>query len=90
MSERSDDIVAARRTLDRGAMLAVSPLPPPEEVFIDWLLSVPHGVSLEAAARRQIALIDRGASFHPDVLCLRTMLAAVAGDCAWRKPAANL
>ncbi len=76
--------------LDRETMAAISPLPPPEEIFADWLLSVPHGANLEAAARRQIALIDRRASLHPDVQCLRTLLVAIAGDYDWRKPIANL
>ena len=37
----------------------ISPLPPPEEIFVDWLMSVPHGDCLEAAARYQIEMIDR-------------------------------
>ena len=80
-----DDIIAARRPLDAEAMRAVSPLPPPEEVFADWLMSVPHGADLAAAARRQIALIDRRMLFHPDVQCLRMLLVAVAGDGSWPK-----
>ena len=40
-----------RRPIDRHAMAAISPLPSPQEVFIDWLMSVPHGDCLEAAAR---------------------------------------
>lgn len=66
--------------LDGRKQSSVSPLPPPEEVFVDWLMSVPHDADLEAAARGQIALIDRRAPLHPDVLCLRALLAAVAGD----------
>jgi hypothetical protein len=80
-----DDIIAARRPLDAEAMRAVSPLPPPEEVFADWLMSVPHGADIAAAARRQIALIDRRMPFHPDVQCLRMLLVAVAGDGSWSK-----
>ena len=78
--EQEPDAAHPRRSLDRHTLASISPLPPPEEVFVDWLLSVPYGVRLEAAARKQIALIDRSASLHPDVLCLRAMLAAVAGD----------
>jgi hypothetical protein len=57
----------------------ISPLPPPEEVFADWLLSVSHDADLALAARHQIALIDRRPILHPDVQVLRTLLAAVAG-----------
>jgi hypothetical protein len=85
-----DDTIAARRPLDRETLRTVSPLPPPEEVFADWLLSVPHGADLEAAARKQIALIDRRMPFHPDVQCLRMLLVAVAGGDGWHVPARNL
>ena len=54
-----DDVLAARRPLGREALARISPLPPPEEVFFDWLVSVPHGACLEEAARREIARIDR-------------------------------
>ena len=47
------------RRVNAATMRAVSPLPPPEEVFSDWLLSVPHDADLEAAALKKIALIDR-------------------------------
>lgn len=91
MTARDDDgTIAARRPLDHRAMRAISPLPPPEEVFMDWLMSVPHGADLEAAARRQIALIDRRMPFHPDVQCLRMLLVAVAGDGNCHVPARNL
>jgi hypothetical protein len=81
MTARDDNgTIAARRPPERARMAAVSPLPPPEEVFADWLMSVPHGADLAAAARRQIALIDRRMPFHPDVQCLRMLLVAVADD----------
>jgi hypothetical protein len=67
-------------------MVAVSPLPPPQEVFLDWLMSVPHDEDMEVAARRQIALLDQWASLHPDVLTLRTLLAAIAGPGGWPRP----
>ena len=73
-----------------ATMAAISPLPPPEEVFADWLLSVPHGADLRHAARRQIALIDRRRSLHPDVQVLRVLLAAVAGTGVWTPPVSNL
>jgi len=78
------------RPLDAATMRAISPLPPPEEVFIDWLMSVPHDADLEAAARRKIALIDRCGSLHPDVFRLRTLLAVLAGTGAWPKHVPNL
>jgi hypothetical protein len=84
------DTVIARQALDLRTVAAVSPLPPPEKVFADWLLWVPRGANLCEAARAQIALIDRRASHHPDVQFLRTLLAAVADDCAWRIPFTNL
>jgi hypothetical protein len=89
-AEKDDCTALARHAINQRILASISPLPPPEEVFADWLLSVPHGASLEVAARKQIALIDRRKSLHPDVLHLRTLLVAVAGDCSWRKPTANL
>jgi len=61
-----------------------------EQVFADWLRSVPRGADLCTAAREQMALIDRRASHHPDVQILRTLLAAVAGDGTRRKPFSNV
>lgn len=81
--------MAARRLLDGADMAKISPLPPPEEVFLDWLLSVPHGANLELAARRQIDVIDAHASLHPDVQCLRMLLVAVAGRAPWQAPPAR-
>ena len=78
------------RKLDAVTLRAISPLPPPEEVFIDWLMSLPHGANIEGAARRQIALIDRRGTMHPHVQCLRTLLVAVAGATHWQKPVSNL
>lgn len=81
---------ARPRQVDPQTMAAVSPLPPPQEVFLDWLMSVPVGVSLEIAAQRQIELIDRRGSLHPDVRVLRTLLAAVACSGNWPRPVPNL
>lgn len=78
------------RRITAATMAAVSPLPPPEEVFMDWLLSVPHGADLQRAACSQIALIDRRCSFHPDVQALRVLLAAIAGGGVWAAPVSNL
>jgi hypothetical protein len=71
-------------------MARISPLPPPEEVFADWLLSLPHDADIEAAARRQIELIDRHSTFHPDVQCLRMLLLAIAGESVWRRASRNI
>jgi hypothetical protein len=70
-------------------MRTISPLPPPEEVFVDWLMSVPHDADLEVSARKQIALIDRHGVLHRDVLTLRTLLVAIAGAGSWPKPVAG-
>ena len=88
--EANPDTVVARQALDLRTMASIAPLPSPEAVFVDWLLWLPRGANLRAAARQQIALIDRHASVHPDVQFLRTLLAAVAGEGAWRKPFTNL
>jgi len=76
MSARDEEKIVARRRrrIDRATMARISPLPPPEEVFADWLVSVPANDCLEAAARFQIELIDRSAVVqHPDVRRLRTL-----------------
>jgi len=65
-------------------------LPSPERVFADWLVSVPAGADLGAAARREIARIDLRGSGHPDVEYLRTLLLAVASDCTWRRDVRSL
>lgn len=80
MTARDPDAAPTRQSplrTDRRAR--VSPLPPPEEVFADWLLSVPHGADLAAAARRQVELIDDRGRSNPDIACLRMLLVAVAG-----------
>ena len=82
---------ARRRSLGRKDMAGISPLPPSEEVFADWLLSVPHDDCMEAAARFQIELIDRSpASSHPDVRHLRLLLVVIAGDGTWQVHDRNL
>jgi hypothetical protein len=75
------------RSAGRGASV---PLPSPEKVFADWLLWLPQGVDVRAAAREQIARIDRHGSAHPDVRFLRTLLVAAADGCPVRKPFSNL
>jgi hypothetical protein len=88
--EANSDTVVAQQALDPRTMAPpISPLPSPETVFVDWLLWLPRDADLRAAAREQIALIDRRAPLHPDVQFLRTLLAAVADDCKWRQPFTN-
>lgn len=91
MSESAErtKLASPCKKLNATTIAAISPLPPPEEVFVDWLLSVPHGTSIEATARRQLAVIDRRAHLHPDVQVLRTLLAAVAGRSHWIRPMFN-
>lgn len=84
MTERDKEKSApCRPPLARRSMAQISPLPPPDEVFVDWLLSLPYAANIEAAARRQIQIIDQCALLHPDVQCLRLLLVAVAGDGQW-------
>lgn len=78
-----------RKVISRETMVAISPLPPPEEVSADWLISVPPCISIEMAARRQIAAIDTRDLIHPDLQVLRTLMAAVAGRGAWSRPGFN-
>ena len=81
MTARDPDGLSIRpRSLDRAEMVRVSPLPPPDEVFADWLVSVPPGADIAAAARRQVEAIDDRALSHPDVACLRMLLVAIAGE----------
>ena len=93
MTVRMDGKVVSRRPGrgDHRILTAVSPLPPPEEVFFDWLMSVPADGCLEAAARWQIEIIDRSpVVLNPDVLRLRTLFVAMAGKADWNKPISNL
>lgn len=88
-SDERAKVVAPYKRLDARMMAAISPLPPPEEVFVDWLLSVPAGTSIELAARRQIAVIDARMTLHADIQVLRTLLAAVSGRNQWPRPKFN-
>lgn len=87
---RSEERETRGRPLSHREFARISPLPPPEEVFADWLVSVPPDVDLVVAAREQVRLIDRGMPLHPDLLCLRALLVAVAGGVAWIGPVPNL
>lgn len=85
-----DSVIAPARRPDPATMAKVSPLPPPEEVFADWLISVPHDACIEEAARRQIEVIDSRNLLHPDVQKLRLLLLAVAGTTHWSRTLPNL
>lgn len=76
---RPQELETRRRALGPGDMARISPLPPPEEIFADWLLSVPHDADIGEEAMRQVELIDARAIAHPDVLCLRSLLLTLAG-----------
>lgn len=82
-----DSVIDPVRQIDAATTAKVSPLPPPEEVFFDWLVALPPGACIEVAARREIELIDRRAVQHPDVRRLRMLLVAMAGVVEWQRPA---
>jgi hypothetical protein len=78
MSGRS--IASASRPGPRIAE-AVSPsLPPPEQVFLDWLMWLPADADIEAAARREIARLDRRMPLAAEAEHLRMLFQAVLGD----------
>jgi hypothetical protein len=85
-----DSVIAPVRRIYPATMAKVSPPPPPEEIFADWLISVPHDACIEEAARRQIELIDRRNLLHPDVQRLRLLLLAIAGTTHWSRSIPNL
>lgn len=81
MTARDPDGLSTRpRRLAGRDLSRISPLPPPDVVFADWLQSVPHGADIAAAARRQVDLIDERGLTHPDLACLRMLLVAVVGE----------
>jgi len=55
-------------------------IPAQQRAFEAWLVSLPPGLDIELAARRQIAEIDRRLPGHPDVQYLRLLLSAFAGS----------
>ncbi len=60
----------------------ISPLPPPEAVFLDWLMTVSTDRDIEAAARVEIDRIDRRGIAHPDLDKLRGLFLAFVGEAA--------
>ena len=58
---------------------AISPLPPPEQVFLDWLMWLPAEADVEAAARCEIARLDRRMPLAAEEERLRLLFQAVLG-----------
>jgi|APThiThiocy_ev2_2_1041544.scaffolds.fasta_scaffold01235_12 hypothetical protein len=46
----------------------------PQDVFLAWLLTLPDGTDVPAAARLEVDMIDRSKSPLPALLTLRTMM----------------
>lgn len=88
--DNDDGVIAPIRKIGPRTMAKISPLPPPEEVFADWLMALPHDACLQTAARGEIARIDRSNLLHPDLQCLRLLFVAIAGSAPWQRPAPNL
>lgn len=68
--------------LDASA-LPISPRPPlaqasPEEVFLAWLVALPEGVDVAAAARQQITRLDEAVAVSPPLRRLRALLEEAA------------
>lgn len=74
-----------RRPLPATASTA-SPLPPPEEIFADWLVWLPADADLEAAARIEIERLIRRSPLGADARCLLTLFQAVANPAPASKP----
>jgi hypothetical protein len=55
----------------------VPPLPPPEQVFLDWLLWLPADADIEAAARREIARLERRMPLADGTRRLRALFLAL-------------
>lgn len=51
----------------------------PEEVFLAWLVALPEGVDVAAAARKQITRLDEAAAVSPPLRRLRALLEEAAG-----------
>jgi hypothetical protein len=65
------------RSVGSAASAPFTTLPSPEEVFFNWLVSLPNGVCVKDAARQQIALIERRSLRHSDARRLRTLFVSV-------------
>jgi hypothetical protein len=87
--ESQGSVTAPARRISAATMAKISPPPPPEEVFADWLLALPHDACLETAAANEIARIDQRNLLHPGVQQLRLLLVAVAGKASWTRAVAN-
>lgn len=58
--------------------LALPGCPAPEDVFLVWLLNLPDGADLAAAARSEIARIDRSRLRNAKVARLRDLFVEAA------------
>lgn len=61
-----------------------SRLPEPEDIFLAWLLQVPEGVDLAAAAQREVERIDQSRVRGMAVARLRDLFVAAARSAARR------
>lgn len=65
--------------------LRVRALPAPEDVFLAWLLSLPDDADVAAAARLEIARLDRKAPLSAGPLRLRQLMEQAVGGCCHRQ-----
>src|SRR3546814_12435078 len=68
-SDRYPADLIARRTRARAtsAPRPRNDMPRPEDVFLAWLCSLPAGADIAAAARREVARIERRAPLRPEL-----------------------
>src|SRR3546814_4660586 len=74
-SDRYPADLIARRTRARAtsAPRPRNDMPRPEDVFLAWLCSLPEGADIAAAARREVARIERRAPLRPELQRLRDL-----------------
>src|SRR3546814_20177958 len=74
-SDRYPADLIARRTRARAtsAPRPRNDMPRPEDVFLAWLCSLTEGADIAAAARREVACIERLAPLRPAVQRLRAL-----------------
>lgn len=73
----SGSIIAPALRPEPAVAEPVSPLPPPEQVFLDWLMWLPADADIEAAARREIARLDRRMPLADGAQRLRSLFQAL-------------
>lgn len=59
-------------------------MPRPEDVFLNWIFSLPDGADLPRAARGEIDRIDRSGHPGPDVSKLRGLFEQASLGQSWR------